>query len=169
MSVETQTKSPESQDQYFNEDEARLLKEKIPHEERISIDQAQEHFRKEGKDSWEGTREGSKALFSQEDLNKYRGGAYYMNSKICFVDRQGKAWITIDTPSHRKALKSAGYDVNPDIHVPFSNGEELSDHDTTKKRDVLTGKTEIESLSAKFKRMMDETRSEREGVLQSGS
>ncbi len=68
--------------------------------------------------------------FSKEyNLQQYKGHYNGEGGVIAFVDRQGKSWVTGDTPLHRTALKDAGYFPEPNMKVPLSRGEELSGHE----------------------------------------
>lgn len=105
---------------YFNEFDQELLEKGVPSDLRIAVSESV-HFQQAGKDQWEDARP-----YPAEDAARFTGQYNMMNSALCFVDRNGSAWITGDGPIQRKALERAGYSQNPEIHVPFAQGELLS-------------------------------------------
>lgn len=116
-------KSAEAKAAYFNEYDQELLEQGIPPDSRISASK-DVHFQRAGRDMWEDV-----TPYKAVDAAKYTGHYNMMNSALCFVDRNGTAWVTGDGPKQRKAMEQAGYSQNPDMHVPFAQGELLSEHE----------------------------------------
>lgn len=128
-------------------DSEKKLMETIPISMRVRVDDTM-HLQRTGVSRWEDV-----AFFSKEDLQNYKGQmSGGRGGVIAFIDRQGSAWVTGDSPNHRQALQRAGYSLNPDIKTPFSNGEKLSEHESV----------EGEKLANKWERIMSIASRDRE-------
>lgn len=143
MSSTEGQKSAEAQAAYFNEYDQELLEKGVPPDSRISVSE-NVHFKREGHSLWEDA-----VPHPAADAAQYAGQYYMENSALCFVDRNGAAWVTGDSPNHRKALEEAGYSQNPDIVVPFAQGELLSEHE----KNPSSGS--MESQQDKWKRIKE--------------
>lgn len=139
--------APQRTESSLGETERELLEEKIPLTMRIPVS-GQVTFKRAGYFKNE-----KQEFFSDKDLEKNKGNMREEGGVIVFVDRSGKAWVTGNSPENKKALHDAHYMVDGTMNVPFSRGEEASEHFTDP-----TG----EDYNTKLKRIKDIARARNE-------
>lgn len=141
----------EGQKEYFNEYEKDLLEKDIPENMRIQISD-QMNFKRAGSDLYV-----QKDFATDNKLTNFKGELNWNGGVICFVDRNGNAWLTGDSQTARQSLKRAGYSPNEKITVPLSDGEELNNNI----KDPL-----LEGLGNKLDRIRSIARNERNAAEQ---